>query len=282
MGASYEERSRVSTRVGEWLPSSLQATYSNPWPTLVDLTSAVSFTCDAVAHTKGAWTELIASTTAESNFLVAIVYAIAQSGQATGTLIDIGVGASGSEVVIAGNIAVGSSNFNDPITQFPLPLNIPAGSRVAVRGQSVFSSRTGVIRIATFDGEKVLSSLDVLGTNTATSVGTTPGNNGAWAEVVASSTKLYRYLIFVPSGSSSNIGATNQFMSLGVGASGSETTIGKVAIKTTSGEAFGLQFPYLYDSLIVDGLRYPPGSRFAASCSGSNGGWGVTLIGVPA
>jgi hypothetical protein len=103
----------------------------------IDTSDPVTFTCDATAHVKGAWVEAVASTTSEANQLFLTVYNINVNGQATGTLIDVGIGAAGSEVVVAENIAVGGANLNDPRMQFPLFVNVPTLS-LAVEADKIY------------------------------------------------------------------------------------------------------------------------------------------------
>jgi hypothetical protein len=276
MATRYGSRFRPGSQVEDWL--------GERYPSVddyIDQSGAVTFTCDVAAHTKGAWAELIASTTAESNLLWLKFYLIAISGQATGTLIDIGVGAAGSESVIIGDVAVGSAFLNAPDQAFFVPVNVPAGSRIAVRGQSVRSSQTGTCAVTTVAGPTMPSTVDVLGTSTATSVGTLPGSTGAWNEIVASTSKIYRYIILVPSGSSASASNVSTIMRLGVGAAGSELIILRLAVQSNTGEVFGMQVLAIPNVRLVDGRNYPAGSRFAVSNAGSNSGFGATLIGVP-
>jgi hypothetical protein len=276
MATRYGGRTRPGSQVEDWLGERFDLVDD-----FID-TGFVSFTCDVTAHTKGAWAELIASTTAESNLLWLRFYNIATNGQATGTLIDIGVGASGSESVIIGDVAVGSASLNNPDQAFFVPINVPAGSRIAVRGQSVRSSQGGACTVVTVAGPKMPSTVDVLGTDTATSVGTLPGGTGAWNEIVASTSKVYRYIILVASGSLASSGGFSTIMRLGVGASGAESIIFRLQVQATPGEAFGTQTVTAIPNVrLIDGRNYPVGTRFAVSNVGSNAGFGATLIGVP-
>jgi hypothetical protein len=106
----------------------------------------------AVAHTKGAWVTITSSTTATHNeWLLGIGSARNDFRDNRGSwLIDIAVGATGSEVVEASNLPLDqalSGNFTGgtltpPVTG-PLPIAVPAGSRVAIRAQSSLTTETG-------------------------------------------------------------------------------------------------------------------------------------------
>lgn len=101
----------------------------------------------ATAHTKGAYTELIASTTKDYFGILPMFGAnggTASTGMWTG-LCDIAVGASGQEKIIIPNIPCSRSqgtSQNGGIIYGPCgntnfcPVNIPAGSRIAARSQS--------------------------------------------------------------------------------------------------------------------------------------------------
>lgn len=112
------------------------------------------------ANTKGAWTQITGSTPAA---LDALLIGIGPAGSLSrGTnmswLLDIGVGAAGSEQIVLANILVTSANsLNLPATEVlgPIPCAIPEGSRLAVRGQcSLTDSAARVLDVALwgFDG----------------------------------------------------------------------------------------------------------------------------------
>ena len=86
--------------------------------------SGISVPKGANFNTEGAWTEIIATTSFRAYALN-----LAING---GVWLDVGVGASGSEVAIINDIFV--SNL---VTYFgPYRVDIPSGSRIAVRARS--------------------------------------------------------------------------------------------------------------------------------------------------
>jgi hypothetical protein len=93
----------------------------------------------AVANTKGAWVELAAAVSSEIDSAVLLL-----GGRATVSAnnlwwgIDIGVGASGSEVVKVPNLSARRTATYDLVepAAIPIPLGVDAGARVAIRAQS--------------------------------------------------------------------------------------------------------------------------------------------------
>lgn len=277
MGASYEERSRVSTPASGWLNG--QTTILG-FPGVVQRSATVTVTADVTIHTKGAWTELIASTTADSDTLTLFVVN-SQSGVATQGLIDIGVGSAGNEVVVVGNAVGGQINNQASIQKVDqcFPVFIPKGSRVAARIQNVVSSRTASVNVTLgFSGRPVAGYVDTYGADTATSVGVTLTNSNTYYEVTASTSAPYKAIVMVPQGSSLNTPAALVDYTLGVGSSGSETDLRSLSTQISSAEFQSLnwtELPFIYWGY------FPAGSRLAVKSSGGAASRHVILFGVP-
>lgn len=103
-------------------------------------------TASATANSKGSYAQLIASTTRD--YAGFYVHGESDNTQVTSValfMVDVAIGASGSEVVIVPNIqmiadpAVGE--IATPLSPF-FPIPIPAGTRVAMRCQSSVASKT--------------------------------------------------------------------------------------------------------------------------------------------
>lgn len=98
----------------------------------------VSVDPGAVNHTKGAYSEVTASTTNPIKFL--IIGFANQSNGVRGTLrslVDIGIGAATEEVLIP-NMLIGLEGTTDSVSPkyIGYPCNIPAGSRLTCRSQA--------------------------------------------------------------------------------------------------------------------------------------------------
>lgn len=101
----------------------------------------------ASATTYSAWGQLIASAEAHINGLLLSMESVA--GNYRRMVIDVGVGASGAEVVVASKIpAVWSyANESDRRRLFWLPLRIRAGSRISVRFMSTLNAAVIPFRV---------------------------------------------------------------------------------------------------------------------------------------
>ena len=93
----------------------------------------------ASSNTKGAWTEIVASS---ADDLYGFNYSLGTNNNATtggtvGFWVDFGIGSSGNEEIIAGDMGMCMNNREQAAyDSHYLDIPIPAGSRIAVRGQS--------------------------------------------------------------------------------------------------------------------------------------------------
>jgi hypothetical protein len=256
---------------------------------LKDIVNAESATAtaDNTAHTKGAWSQIIASTSANASFLFCEVGGIGAGATNTATLLDIATGASGSESLVASNIAVGGAAFlsgsSGAICGFPL--QVPSGTRISARIQSVVAGgKTGTVRIAVIDAGDYASaptSVDVLGGNTANSEGVSfSGSSGTWVQGIASTSQDYRAVGLVVSAHNSVLSANQTAnFTVGVGASGNEAEFGSARYSFDVSERAFSVFPYTY----IFGRQIPTGSRISVkhNLTSQPDRHGFTLIGIP-
>lgn len=91
------------------------------------------------AHTKGAWSEITSATTRPMRQVLIVIGGIANTTKTACTwLIDVGVGASGSETVLLSNLFTRTNTTTDEIAPSifgPFPVSIPTGTRIAARAQ---------------------------------------------------------------------------------------------------------------------------------------------------
>lgn len=249
--------------------------------TTIPATASVP-TYGSTAHTKGGWTELVASV-AENVSMVWINSAVAASATDTSTLVDIGIGAAGSETVVVPDVAVGAHS----IFGFYVPVAIPSGSRIALRIQGTRTSpTTGSVACLFFSSDDYAAtpaSVDIIGTDTATSAGTAmSGASGSWTQITASTGKDYQNIIVVPSSSSTDIVTFSALFTLGVGAAGSELPIGSSVARYSNTESMS-QFNQFTPPMWICGRPVPAGSRLAVrhNISSNPGRYHVCLIGIP-
>lgn len=242
-----------------------------------DESGAVTVTAGATSHTKGAWVEIIASTTTAATALIVDVNDIRVTSNNTATLLDFAVGASGSEAAFVENIAVGgATERNNGYYQFILPVTIPSGSRIAARSQALIASDTASVEITVASGgalENPPTSLDTMGSSTSVSRGTQTAS-GSWNEVVASTSQAYRVMVAVPSLGTSTATAARAPVRIAKGAAGSEAQIASISAATSSIE--GIETISGGPAWAIEGV--PAGTRLScqrtAVCD-------VTIIGVP-
>lgn len=284
MAIRYGDRTRVSTPVSGWLNG---ADGKSWWDTDIDYVSGDMLTytnvqTNASAHTKGAWTQLIASTASNADVLILSV-ACAVASTDTAALIDIGIGASGAESVVIPNLAVGGTDGNG-FWFIILPIKIPSGSRIAARSQSV---RTGGVNIPvrvtlqkSLNYDQAPVALDVIGTSTATSEGTATVTDNTYVELISSTTKIYSSVVVVPSLTSISTGNANPLIDLAVGSSGSEIVINSFRLLVSSSEF--CRWLYLPGLPGFANGPFPVGTRFAVRTSLQAPNVDFCLIGIPA
>jgi hypothetical protein len=253
----------------------------------INESAQTTVTANSSAHTKGSWVELISATSANASYVVIQVGSVGTSGVNTAALVDIGTGASGSEAALIGDIAVGgASNVSSDRSQlaFGVPIKIPSGTRLSARIQSlVTGGRNMNVTVWVFDmGDYSIApaSVDVLGTNTATSEGTVmSGASGTWVEIVASTASAYRAVVLVPSINSDTTANLITEFQVGTGASGSETELGRTFANFTIAEqsATNTRLPSLIAGAIAAGTRLAVRHDIPSSPTG----YAVTLIGIP-
>ena len=254
--------------------------------TLVNDSGLVTVTANTAAHTKGAWSELIASTSANASLLVLHVQDVSAVSTNTATLLDLATGASGSESAIASDIAIGCAltTAGPAGVAVSIPLKISSGTRLSARIQSVVTGgKTASVQAFLFnvgDFATAPTSVDVIGGNTANSQGISfSGASGTWVQATASTSQAYRAVALMPSAHSATVSTIGAQLDLGVGASGSEVAFGMTVASYSNSESVQSAAPYL--SLF--GRHSPAGSRRAVRHNRATGpsNYGFTLIGIP-
>src|SRR5215469_168387 len=239
-------------------------------------------------NTKSAWYQLTASAPFDICWLqfFFLIYESATAGVTVA--IDIGVGASGSEQIIASNICLATpTNYADTY-DVGIPVQIPAGSRVAVRYQETTTAVATPLAMncTAYDGGfyqmEGCAGVDGIGVTVSgntVSTAYTPGANGAtgaWTQIIASTARDY-YGLSVICDNQMAIDTNYPFCltDIGIGASGSE----KVIIASV----FWAQQHQLVTKMTP--MQIPAGSRLSVrgSISAAIGGtpkYGCSLLGA--
>jgi hypothetical protein len=182
-------------------------------------------------HTKGAWVQLAASLPFDVEGLL-----ISSRHAATiPFLLDLGVGAGGSEVVALADLQFGPTSgvggvfyHCDP---FWIPLRIPKGTRLSARNQSGGISQNLLLKVllaaSTYGKPGGYHRTLTIGADLATSTGTvaTTGaidTKGSWAELTASLAQSIKHILFSIVATTADVEVA---VDIGIGAAASEVVV---------------------------------------------------------
>ncbi len=184
-------------------------------------------------NTKGAWVELIASTTYDAIGMIVQAFADSASGS---FLLDIGIGASGSEVPLIADfqfqrLASAYGGSGQPF----IPVHVPRGSRISMRVAAsstvaVPSTRVGVQLIAGSGGTPIFGrrtatygAVSASSEGTLVTAGGTAHTKGAWVALTTSASMDSEWCVL----SIMNDGTPGKvnLIDVAIGASGSEQII---------------------------------------------------------
>jgi hypothetical protein len=264
--------------------------FENESNTFVSQGYVSNVTASASIHTKGAWSQIIASTASNADTLLISVDGLSVNNANAPALLDIGFGASGSEVVKIADVAVGNARSNGNLPnfgciQFIVPFQVPSGTRIAARIQGLIASDVAGVLVQAFslgDYSTAPTSVDTIGSDTSTSTGASmSGSSGSWVQLTSSTSRAYRGVVLVPSlNATSTISTISVTYDIGTGASGSEAVFGTMPrVQYTSAEDVScLMMP-----TAVFGKAIPSGTRLAVrhNIASSPSLYQVTLIGIP-
>ena len=209
-----------------------------------------TITAPGSVNTKGAWAQIVASTDFPAVGIIVALQIEPGSGD-TQQLIDVGVGAAASEVVIVPNLLTNRCTSAEGAKwKVYIPVAIPAGTRVAMRYQSNGTAPVIYATVAIVGGQakrQILSpgKCTDYGSATGTSVGQTvdPGGTinteGAYTQIVASTTYAIRGLIVCLGNLTTGAGNPRWLADLAVGAGGSEQIVIADLMHSNPGPAGG-------------------------------------------
>lgn len=178
-------------------------------------------------NTKGTWGELVASLQADVIALVVLIRRPA--GGSFRSLIDIGIGGAGSEQVVIPDIFNANSSSSQ-VNQYLFPINLPAGTRLAARGQSASTTTPPSVVVYPIyrsrHGDSGLTKFSTYGALTASSNGTSvvsgaSNTYGSWVELSSSVNAMKSMNVIAVNATAGGFGA----LQLGLGAASSEVPI---------------------------------------------------------
>ncbi len=247
----------------------------------------VNVVASATPHAKGSWVTLLAATATnwDGGFYIIRNNVSFTGATDTSTLMDIGIGAAASEIVVLSDFAVGYKSVQAGTTTATettyIPIRIPAGARIAARSQSAVVSKSVSVGVAgqygvSLIGNAVPQRSTTYGTTSATSCGTTVTGSassntyGSWAQVTASTTApIHGLMVSIQGASSTNMASRYVTLKLGIGGAGSEQQIGPVMFFVASSNEWVMNDTLMGGYIPVMGLSIPVGSRISAAVQGS-------------
>lgn len=175
---------------------------------------------------KGNWAQLIASTTADLYGVLVCINSNSGSNSSRNTVVDIGIGPSGSEVVLVPDLIGGNAGtYVLGAMWYYFPIFVPAGSRVAARAQGTVTTAIrvymqGVGRPSNPAQIRKASFVDAIGVSGPNGVSVTGGstNEGAWTLIGTTTDRVWwwQFGIQVASSDTSHIAGV-QHVDIAVG-----------------------------------------------------------------
>lgn len=255
-------------------------------------TIGTAVTTGAAAGTKGNPVQLIASTLFDAYWVTIMTDNYAAATTASRGCLDILIGAATEHIIIPdllfGNSGGISSTAKHGPKRWDFPLYIPAGSRLSAAAAGDRTSTNVGVSIYLFGGDGMPKDrcggrVTTYGVTVPAGTAITPGASGAegaWTEIVASSS--YDHIAFLPSfqEGGTTINLRNYTIDLGIGAAGAEKEIcSGFWFQADTNESIQGPFPSM---AFADDV--PAGTRLClrASNSGTNdaGGYSAAIHAV--
>lgn len=242
-------------------------------------TSLLTSVTAGAANTLGNWVQVYATTPFPASGMVVQLgqAGIAVSAQNSQTLLDVGVGVSGQEQVIVGDMAIGGSL---PFASWQIPIAVGQGQRIAVRLRSAVASKSCTMGVSIYGGGGGLEGGYkgvTYGAVTASSRGTiltaagATNTEAAWTQITAATTSRTGWLI-IGLAAPNNALATGQngLLDIGVGTAPAGTPIiNDIPFSVSTNEDVNCAYPLTYPVNIPAGqgivARYRGTSTAAAA-----------------
>lgn len=251
------------------------------------LTTEVTLTSDGTTpNIDTAWSEVVSSTSQPINQITIGSNSVNYNNtQDRSTLVEIGIGAASSEVVIVPYINFGGKPEG---YSYSIPIFIPAGTRIAIRMRSARLNNAQTYYVALRTTNRFFKpsprALIGMGTNAANSRGTdlpigSAGVKGAWTQIISSTTQPLSALILGFDASGDTLLNTSPgYVDIAVGGAGSE----QIIIPDVYVRFFNTEMVHSAANPIY-ACDIPRGARISARVSVSSTANSVALniIGVP-
>ncbi len=241
-------------------------------------------TISTTANTKGAWIQIVAATPFDAHELIVNPLPTYVGTTAT-SLMDIAVGAAGSEQIIIPNLLCPQDQWCGYAPGLvKIPVAIPAGSRISARAQGGQGISPGVVLSLVNCGgnrPKTGKAIDigtVLASSSATALALATAAKSSWVQLAAATTQdLDGFFLNLGNNGTSVTASQWAHIDIGVGAAGSEQVV--LPDYTVGVDANSEIFLPIYSMFIP--VKIPAGQRIAVRGQGqSTGPVYVQLLGV--
>ena len=230
---------------------------------------ATVITTSATANTKGSWVELTASTTFTSNWIKVDISGVDVPG-----LLDIGIGAGGSEQVIIPNLQFNSRAQGGAYGPYLFPILIPAGTRIAARAQDQFGTQTMQVSIELISGTNLAggvcpSMVSEYGATTdsqGTSInsGAVAHTDSSWVQITAATTRDHHWLVFAGV-FSTTIAEVTLLIDIGIGAATEQEIVSDIFVSADVTAGLTAATVHHYPIFIPSGSRLTIRARSSAT-----------------
>lgn len=275
-----------------FIPSKGDLLVQHNFPTVSSFTPGTSITSGATSSTKGATTQLIASTNFDSYWLTVYASELAASAGATEGCLDIMIGSATESTLIANLLCgyAGGGDAADPAGKvWHFPIYIASGQRISARFASAATSSTMRVGVWLYGGQgyphypcgsKVVT-YGVSSVPNGTSI--TPGASlaeGSWTQITSSTSE--DLIALVPSfqlQGDTSLTISQYAVDVGIGAATEEEIGQSYWYRTSNLEK--MEGPYPNAMPIFKNI--PNGSRLVMRASNNNvndAGYGAALHGV--
>ncbi len=292
---SLAVRAARGLRSALWVPPTVAGSYETNLTVSSRIGTTITAGATANSKTGAVWANLIAATGKPSYGVYFAVSGIAVSAAIQSFLLDLAIGAAGSEQTVWPNLNASEAGGIDlgPTKMLFLPIYIPSGARLSCRGQASTASDTCLV--AVWLCQDVLypwtcGQVTDYGTDLTVSDGTTvtpdSGAFGSWVELLNPSggsglVRPHRFWTALCGRSADTtwVGAGGNLLELGVGPSiASVTTLGQLRWWHSGSEEMGSIFPlFFYAPMIVDATNR---KLFARLASGTTEAFRVSAYGM--
>jgi hypothetical protein len=210
---------------------------------LTTAATAQNIVASATPHAVGAWVDLFgADTTREFHWINCYLASTSAANTDTSTLIELGVGASGSQATVATFAAGYVNSTSRPEPAINIPFKFASGSRIWARSRSLVISKSVAAHWWVGELDAKVGTPVEYGVDTANSRGTainTPAdttNWGTWTLLSASTTKAFQAFHIGPQITGNSSGVSTGYIQIGYGADGAETVVAGIRVDTASSE----------------------------------------------